>query len=258
MPPRSSTRSRAHPYRAPANSTPRSRAEAAIAQVAAEPEEPRWTGVRKLSANTDMPGSPNKVFYDAACWAFGFMGVRDDPHLRQIGETFQQFGTEAAAGKVPFATNLDASKASQRMAQLKNKLLEDAGSPVAMVNGQAVPITIYGKFKGDADITPDHVWIECAGMIWETFPREGLTICDATTKSRAHPPLLVNEIPNSFRTGWVDSHLTEAQLANVKLFNRSLKADERIEARIARMQEEAPAAAAAAQPDAPAPAAAAS
>jgi hypothetical protein len=193
--------------------------------------------VKRLNVNTDSPGSSNKIFYEAACWAFGFMGVRDNAHLLSIGSTFQEFGTDAADGKVPLATNLESSAASQRMAQLRQKLLANAGSPNATINGATVPITIYGKFKkGAAPITPDHVWIECADMIWETFPGKGMTLCDATLKSRGHPPLLEAEKPNSFDTGCVASLLTQAQLDNINLFKRSLKAEERLEARVGKMQ----------------------
>lgn len=145
-------------------------------------------------------------FQDAACWVFGFTGYTDDSAAAKVGKVFEACGTKASKSPDAAMANFLA-------------LLEDARlmGTSFLLDGHAVPITIYGSFQSKADRTPSHVWIVCAGHLFETWVGEARLFHEKATDKSTFSPTNSN-IHREGRTwhfGKVASSLTNAQYKNM-------------------------------------------
>jgi hypothetical protein len=149
------------------------------------------------------------AFKDCACWVFGFVGYTDDDAASKIGKAFEKCGT------------LQPGSPDQAMQNFYAALVDGKlRGTDKTVDGQTVPIVIYGSFQKKSDPTPSHVWIECKDHILETWVGMATLHCEPANDKNRYAPTASN-ITRENRTfvfGKVEGKLTTDQYANITQF----------------------------------------
>ena len=137
-------------------------------------------------------------FKDIACHVWAIDGYKDDATAKDVNERY------VAASKDLVVSNNKAS----RDAGLK--ALVDASRRSAHTKEVAI---VYGGYRRGQK-TPEHMWMEYNGLIYETMPGYELHKAVASSATRKCPPL-ENDAFESSGVAEYKTYLTESQKAYI-------------------------------------------
>jgi hypothetical protein len=131
-----------------------------------------------------------------ACHVWAIDGWVNDALSREVNEDYAEAGTGIAMGTVHAAT---------LNAKVTHLLNTCRISPAV-----AQPGTLYGGFQAAGDGSPEHMWFEHGGYVYDTMPGSPLRRIAASALTRLRPP----SESEAFAPGLVGStpfSLTESQ-----------------------------------------------